>query len=211
MIKLYYSPGACSLASHIALEESGAAYERQLVALAKGENKAEAYLKINPRAKVPALEVDGKVITENVAILTYIARRFPEKGLLPKEPFEEARCLSTMAWLSNTVHPSFTHIFRPERFAESAAAQADVKEFGRKVFWANLQEVDSLLKGNEWMMGKAFSVADGYALVFYGWGTRIALPVAELANYTALKERMLKRPSARRILEREESVLLKAA
>ncbi|HLI11298.1 MAG TPA: glutathione S-transferase N-terminal domain-containing protein [Alphaproteobacteria bacterium] len=211
MLTLYYSPGACSMASHIALEETGAAYEVKPIILAKGEQKTESYLKINPRGKVPALGVDGKVLTENVAILTYLAKRFPEKKLLPADLFEEVRCISTMAWFSNTVHPSFTHIMRPERFAAEEAAHAVVKETGRKAFWANCQEIDSLLKGKEWVMGAQFTVADPYALVFYGWGKRIDLPMHELAAYTAFKERMLKRPAVRKVLEREESGLLKAA
>jgi glutathione S-transferase len=211
MLKLYFSPGACSMASRLTLEESGAKFEEQPVALAKGEQKTEAYLKINPRGKVPALAIDGKVLTENVAILTYVAKQFPAAKLLPADPVEEMRCISTMAWLSNTVHPSFTHIFRPERFAEDQAAQASVKETGRKAFWANLQEIDGLLAGKEWLMGAQFTTCDPYALVFYSWGTRIELPVKELANYTAWKGRMLKRPAVQRVLEREQSVLLQAA
>ncbi|HXQ68318.1 MAG TPA: glutathione S-transferase N-terminal domain-containing protein [Alphaproteobacteria bacterium] len=211
MLKLYFSPGACSMASRLTLEESGAKYEEQLTSIAKGEQKTEAYLKINPRGKVPALAVDGKVLTENVAILTYVARRFPEAKLLPADPFEEARCISTMAWFSNTVHPSFTHIFRPERFAEDQAAHETIKETGRKAFWANLQEIDGLLKGKEWLMGAQYTTCDPYALVFYGWATRIQMPVTELANYTAWKGRMLKRPAVMRILEREQSPLLQAA
>ena len=211
MLKLYFSPGACSMASRLTLEESGAKYEEQLTSIAKGEQKTEAYLKINPRGKVPALVVDGKVLTENVAILSYVARRFPEAKLLPADPFEEARCISTMAWFSNTVHPSFTHIFRPERFAEDQAAHAAIKETGRKAFWANLQEIDGLLKGKEWLMGAQYTTCDPYALVFYGWATRIQMSVKELANYTAWKGRMLKRPAVMRILEREQSPLLEAA
>ena len=211
MLKLYFSPGACSMASRLTLEESGAKYEEQLTSIAKGEQKSEAYLKINPRGKVPALAVDGKVLTENVAILTYVARRFPEAKLFPADPFEEARCISTMAWLSNTVHPSFTHIFRPERFAEDQAAHAAIKETGRKAFWANLQEIDGLLRGKEWLMGAQYTTCDPYALVFYGWATRIQMPVKELANYTLWKGRMLKRPAVMRILEREQSPLLEAA
>lgn len=211
MLTLYYSPGACSMASHIGLAESGAPFETRLVALAKGEQKTEAYLKVNPRGKVPALDADGKILTENTAILHYLAHRFPEQRLTPSDPLEAARCISTCAWLSNTVHPSFTHIFRPERFASNEAHFPDIKEAGRKAFWANLQEIDRLLAGKEWMMGAQFTVCDPYALVFYGWGTRIEFPMKELKNYTAWKDRMLKRPAVMKVLQKEESILLKAA
>lgn len=211
MMTLYFSPGACSMASHIGLEESGAPYEEKPTLLPKGEQKTEAYLKINPRGKVPALSVDGKVITENTAILTYIARRFPEKNLMPKDPVEEARCIGTMAWFSNMVHPSYQRYMRSERFAEGDAAQASVKEMGKKSFWDNLKEIDSLLEGKQWMVGDQFSVADGYGLVFYGWGLRGELPMKDLKNYTAWKDRMVKRPAVRKILESEQNVILKAA
>ena len=209
MLTLYYSPGVCSMASHIGLEEIGEPYEKRPTLLPKGEHKSEAYLRVNPRGKVPALEVDGKVITENTAILTFLARRFPQKKLIPTDPVEEARCIATMAWFSNTVHPCYTHYVRPERYAEGEAAQASVKETGRKSFYTQCTEIDSMLEGREWIMGSAFTVADGYALVFYGWGLRADLPMQNLTNYTAWKDRMLKRPAVRRVLEREESVLLK--
>ncbi len=109
------------------------------------------------------------------------------------------------------MHPSFTHVVRPERFVGNEAHFADVKETGKKAFWANLQEIDGLLAGKEWMMGSQFTVCDPYALVFYGWGTRIELPMKQLKNYTAWKDRMLKRPAVMKVLQKEENILLKAA
>ena len=209
MLTLYFSPGACSTASHIGLEETGAPYEERPTLLPKGEPKTEAYLKVNPRGKVPALSVDGKVIVENTAILTYLAERFPEKKLMPTDPLEKARCISHMAWLSNTVHPAYTHYFRPERYAEGDACVASVKTTGRKTFFEVLGEVDALLKGKQWIMGDQYTVADPYSLVFYGWGVRADLEMTKLANYTAWKERMLKRPAVRKVLESEGNVLVK--
>jgi len=212
MLTLYYSPAACSVASHIALEESGAAYEAKQILLSKGEQNTPEYRRINPRGKVPALALeDGTVILENTAILTYLARRFPEAQLLPTDPLGEVRCLSMMVWLSGTVHPSYTRIARPERFIEDESAFPKMKESGRKAFWANLQELDGLLAGKQWTQGAQFTACDGYALVFYPWAARFELPVAELKNYTAFKDRMLERPAVRRVLEREKSILLPAA
>ncbi|MDB5904616.1 MAG: hypothetical protein JWM26_3494 [Betaproteobacteria bacterium] len=211
MLTLYFSPGACSMASHIGLEETGAQYEEKPTMLMKGEHKTEAYLKINPRGKVPALEVDGKVITENTAILTYLGRQFPDRKLLPSDPVAEAQCISTMAWLSNVVHPSYGHYLKPDRYAESETAQAEVKQMGNKAFFANLKEIDSMLQGKQWIMGDQYTVADPYALVFYGWGVRGNFPVNELAAYTAWKDRMLARPAVRKILESEGNVLVKPA
>ena len=110
MLTLYYWPGASSVIPHVALKEIGAPYALKLVNLAKGEDKGAAYLKINPRGKVPALSIDGNVLTENVAILTYLAKQFPDARLLPQDLSEEAQCISTLAWFASAVHPTFAHI-----------------------------------------------------------------------------------------------------
>lgn len=209
MLKLYFAPGACSTASHIGLEESGAAYDSQALSFAKSEQRTPEYLKVNPRGRVPALVVDEGTIVENTAILDYVATTYAPH-LMPKDPVQRARAISLMAWFSNAVHPNFTHIGRPERFATDAAVFDHLKAVGRENFFANLKEIDGLLAGKTWILGNEFSVVDGYALVFYGWGKRIGLPVAELANYTAWKDRMLARPAVKRVLEREQSVLLAA-
>jgi len=206
MMTLFFSPGACSLASHIGLEETGAPYELEPILLAKGQQRTEEYLKINPRGKVPALNVDGKILVENTAILTYLARTYPDKKLLPADPAEEARCIGTMCWFSSVVHPSYSRFHRPARFAESDSAYAAVEESGRKSFWASLQEIDSLIQGNEWIMGKAFTAVDGYALVFYGWGARSGFPMTELRAYTAWRERMMQRPTVKKSVESEDRV-----
>ena len=122
MIRLYYSPGACSMASHIALEETGQPYELQETLLSKDAHKTPEYLAVNPRGKVPALVVDDKVITENTAILTYIGRRFPHTGMLPEDPIEQSSChFADGVVLQHAAH--FTardHAALPFRFAGSA-------------------------------------------------------------------------------------------
>ncbi len=209
MLTLYFSPGgACSTASHIGLEESGLPYEERPTLIARGEHKTEAYLKINPRGKVPALVVDGRVLVENVAILSYVAKLAPEKRLLPSDPFEEASCIATMTWLSSTVHPAYAHLKRPDRFVEDSAAQALVKERGSFMFWETLGQIDGMLQNNHWIMGSQYTVVDGYALVVYGWGVRAGFDMAQLSTFTAWKSRMLERPAVRRVLESEQNILV---
>jgi glutathione S-transferase len=212
MLTLYYSPGACSMASHQTLEESGAPYEAQPVMLAKGEHMTAEYKKINPRQKVPALKLeDGSVITENVAILHYVGGKFPQANLLPKDEVGKARCLSMCAWFSNTAHPAFSHIFRPEKFTADETGKDGIRAQAKKNFWAALQEVDGMLGGQQWLMGSQFTVCDPYALVFYAWGTRVEMQMKDLKNYTAWKDRMLQRPAIRKVLEREKNPLVQAA
>lgn len=215
MYTLYFSPGACSMASHILLEECGAAYEPKLIALAKGEQRTEAYRKINPHGKVPALAVDGKVITENVSILPYIAGQFPEANLLPGDAVELARCIEVAGWLSSTAHVAFSLVLHPERPAGGAeigeAALKAISDHARKTYWACMEEIDGRLSGKQWMMGTQYTFLDPYALVFYGWGNRVEMPMADLKNYTAFKDRMIERPAVRTVLDREQSPILKAA
>ena len=201
MLKLYYAPGACSLAAHIVLEESGEKYDLQRIDLAKGEQKTEAYLKIHPQGRVPALQLEsGENITENTAILPYLGKRF---GLWPSDPVAEARALSLIGLFAASVHPAHAHISRPERYASEAGMLPNIQETGRKAFHGYLLQIDGLLQGRQWLSDH-YSVLDPYALTFYAWGVRRELPVADMMHYRAFKDRMLGRPAVARVLADEK-------
>jgi glutathione S-transferase len=201
MLTLYYSPGACSTAAHIVLEESGEAYKPQRVDLAGGEQRTEAYLKINPLGRVPALRLDnGEPLAENTAILPYLGKRF---GLWPTEALAEAKALSLIGFFAASVHPAHAHVGRPERYTADASAFAGIKEQGLKTFHGYLKQIDGMLAGREWFSDK-YSVLDPYGLVFYSWGLRRELPVGELKNYTGFRDRMLQRPAVQRAVDDEK-------
>ena len=127
MLTLYYAPGACSMASHIVLEESGEKYEPKKVDLAGGEQRTEAYLKINPLGRVPALRLDnGEPLAENTAILPYLGKRF---GLWPSDANAEAKALSLIGFFATSVHPAHAHVGRPERYT------ADARRFRASRTW----------------------------------------------------------------------------
>jgi glutathione S-transferase len=211
MLTLYYCPGLCSLASHITLEEAGADYVSKPVNVMKGEHMAPDYLKINQRHKVPSLAVDNVILVENAAIMAYIANTHPKANLKPQGGLDEARWLSTMTWLSNTLHPSFTRIFRTDKFTDDKGAYDGIKAAGKTEAWNNLSEIDTMLAKGPWLLGAQFTTCDPYAMVFYSWGLRAELPVTDLKNYTAWKDRMVQRPAVRKVLEREQNPLVKAA
>jgi glutathione S-transferase len=189
------------MASHIVLEESGEKYEPRKVDLAGGEQRTPEYHKINPHGRVPALKLDdGETISENTAILPYLGKRFK---LWPTDPKAETRALSLIGWFASTVHPAHGHVGRPERYASDAAAHASIKETGLKTFHSYLKEIDQRLAGRQWL-GDQYSVLDPYGLVFYAWGVRRELPMGELKNYTAFKDRMAARPAVQRVLEDEK-------
>jgi glutathione S-transferase len=189
------------MASHIVLEESGEKYEARRVDLAAGEQRTEAYLKIHPLGRVPALRLDsGEPLTENTAILPYLGKRF---GLWPKDAIAEAKALSLIGYFASSVHPAHAHISRPERYATDKSHFPDIQEQGKKTFHGYLQQIDGMLAGRQWFSDQ-YSVLDPYGLLFYAWGVRRELPVAALKNYSAFKDRMLLRPAVRRILEDEK-------
>jgi glutathione S-transferase len=202
-IKLYYAPGACSLASHVAIEETGVPYETQKMNLAEGDQRKPEYLRLNPRGRVPTLVVDGQILTENVGILTYFGGGYPDAGLWPKKTWDQAKLMSTLAWLSNSVHPAYAHIVRAERYATGEAAKEDVKAKARASFEGYLAEIDKLLEGQKWAIANQYTVADPYLLVFYRWANRQKLPVQSLKSYTALAQRVMARPAVQRVMADE--------
>ena len=128
MLTLYFTPGACSLAAHIVLEESGEAYTPREVDFANNEQRSEAYLKINPQGRVPVLGLDsGQPLAENTAILPYLGKRF---GLWPSDPLTEARALSLIGFFAASVHPAHAHVSRPERYAADTAVFPALKARG---------------------------------------------------------------------------------
>lgn len=216
MYRLYYSPGACSLAPHIALEEIGEPFELELVSAAGEERKTRTpeYRAINPKGRVPALrEVPGRsggadgVLTEAGAILLYLAREHPEAGLLPQEAAGEARCLEWLSYLSTNVHAiSYGQIWRPQRFVGDAEDYPAVVARGHENVREQYAYVEELLAdGREWAVPGGYSVVDPYLLVFYLWGARIGLNMScsLFPAWSGLTERIVGRAAVRRVLEKE--------
>jgi glutathione S-transferase len=172
-LKLHFSPGACSFVPHALLEMTGAAFEPQIVKLAAGEQKTPEYLAINPRAQVPVLVIDGYPLTQVIAIVTYLNDAFPAANILPKDAMAKAKVMSTLAWMNNTFHPTFTHVFRSEKFAQGEASIADVKAFNTVTYRTLLQELDGMVaaKTTEWLGGEHPGPLDLYAMVLTRWGS----------------------------------------
>ena len=207
MLTLYYSPGACSMAPHIALEEAGVSYTPQLVSIPKGEHLADAPAECESARQGAGASHRARHIDRECRHSDLYRPLVSRANLLPEEPIEMARCLAHMAYLSNTVHPAFTHILRPGRFATKEGAHENLKATGRANARKLLQELDAILAGKEWVLGSRYSVADPYTLVIYGWGRHHRLGIEQLTHYTAFKDRMLQRPAVRTVLAREQSAL----
>jgi glutathione S-transferase len=201
-LKLYYSPGACSLGIHALLEELGVPYEKQLVSLKDGEHRKPAYIAVNPKAKIPALQRDdGSILTEWPAIATWLARTNPKSAMIPQDPDAEARALEAVDYIVSTMHmQGFARMVRPENFGPSASDQDAVKARGLEIFTNGFKLIDRSLEGREYLAG-AYSIADTALLFVCNWANRIQVPLP--TNVAAHYARMKQRPAVQRALTAE--------
>lgn len=211
--RLYYSPGTCALAPHIALEELGLAYEAAPVLVAQGDNQKPEYLAINPRGRVPALlirDADGeRVLTEVPAILIYLAGLKPQARLLPTAGEPLARAIEWMSWLTSSVHAhAFAQVFRPARFVSDESLHAPLKARGLELLDLAYRDIEQRLQGREWALGADYSLVDAYLLVFYRWGNRVGVDMrARYPRYTRQAEAVVARPAVQRALQQEQIVV----
>ncbi len=204
-IDLYFSPGACSLVSMIALEEVGVRYTARPVLLSRGEHKKPEYLALNPKGKVPLLVVDGQPVTENVAILTALSKLFPDAGLLPKQDvMAEVQALSMLAWCASGLHPYVTRLCMPQFICDDAAAAPRIQQMAADMLGKNLAILDGQLHDRDWFL-RDWSAVDAY--VFWVWRRIHAAPI-DTDAYPALAshaQRMHLRPSVQCALAIEKT------
>jgi glutathione S-transferase len=208
MHKLYFAPGACSFVPHVGLElikaATGADYETQLVKLHKGEQKAPEFLALNPNGQVPVLIEGGKPLHQIVAICEYLDRSAPSVHLLPQDPWQHAQALSMLAWMNNTVHPTFTHFFMPGKFAQSDATLAELKQFNAAQYRPLLERIEQQIKGaNPYWFGAKPSLLDAYALTLFRWGGMTGIDPASMPVYKAYVERVAAHPQVAEVIARE--------
>lgn len=204
MMKLFYSPNACSLATHIALEEAGAEYELVEVNVRTGAHQTPEYLALNPKGKVPALATDQGTLTETPALLAYIAQTHPQAGLAPlDDPFEFARFQGINDYIAGSLHVAYAHIFRGYRWADDEAAIEAMKAKGPSVVAQCLTLIqESMLKG-PWLLGDRYSAADAYLYVLGRWAPRAGLGLADFPALAAHAARVEERPAVQRALAQE--------
>ena len=206
-LKLYFSPGACSFVPHCLLQLSGAAFEPHMVKLHKGEQNGEEYKAINPRGQVPVLVDEGQVITQILAIILYLDQKFPEAHYLPTAPVARAKAIETLAWMNNTVHPTFTHVFMPQKFCDSPDVQAQLKTFNTQTYKSLMGELQDIVVRNSnttgWLSGEQVGPLDAYALTLTRWGSIAGI---DPTSYTALWSHVQKvaaHPAIAVVIERE--------
>ena len=204
-LTLAYCPLACSLVPYILLTEAGAAFEPMPINLGKNQHNSPEYLRINPKAKVPTLIIDGDPLTENVAIQIWIARQFPEAKLLPQDPMAYVKAISFMAWCSSGIHPKLTQQARPERYCTLEGSADNVRELGSHSLFELFEIADQMLAGREWFFDH-FTCADAYFYWCFRRGSQFKPDVSGFKNCMAHMHRMEQRASVKKLLAYEAQI-----
>jgi glutathione S-transferase len=201
MLKLYYAPGTCALASHIALAEADAPYTTERLDLRANQQNSPDYLKINPKGRVPTLVTDRGVLTETPAMLAYIAQSWPQARLAPLEDaFEFAKVQAFNSYLCSTVHIAHAHKMRGARWATEQTSFADMKAMIPKTMAACFGLIErDMLKG-PWVMGEAYTICDPYLYTLTRWLDGDGVDIATLPKVKAHREAMEQRPAVQKVL-----------
>ena len=198
-MKLFYKPGACSLASHITLRESGKDFTLDGVDLMKKRlENGDDFFAVNPKGQVPALLLDdGTLLTEGVAIMQYLADSVPDRQLLaPTSSLSRYKTIEWLNYIATELHKGFTPLFRPD-------TPEDFKPTVRALLEKKMQYVNDSLKDNQWICGSRFSIADAYLFTVLRWAYAVKLNMAGLSNIDAYMARMAERPAVAAALKAE--------
>ncbi|MEY4266935.1 MAG: hypothetical protein RIS90_1470 [Pseudomonadota bacterium] len=202
MLKLYFAPGTCAMAVHIALEEAGADYEAVRLDFANNDQKQPEFLAINPKARVPALVTPQGVLTETPAILGFVAQSFPAAALAPTEPYAFARAQAFNSYLCSTVHVAHAHKGRGSRWTDDAAAVAALKLKVPQNMADCFALIERDMLAGPWVLGSAYSVCDAYLFTITRWLAGDGVDVARFPGVQAHAQRMASRPAVQKVLTR---------
>ena len=209
-IQLYFSPGACSFVPHLMLEKAGVPFEPIMVKLHKGEQLTPDFKAINPNGQVPVLVDDGEVLTQILALVGYLDKRFPQAHILPDTPMARARAIEMLAWFNNTVHPTFTHVFMPHKYSDQPAVQADIRQHAAAQYRALMNTLQARvlsLPAHQWLAGPHLGPLDAYALTVTRWATMAGIAPAEMPDLWAYVQRVAADAAVQRVIERERLTL----
>jgi glutathione S-transferase len=205
MLKLYFAPGTCALASHIALAEAGAPYTTEKVDFKTNQQNSPEYLGINPKGRVPSLVTDRGILTETPAMLAFIAQSFPLAKLAPSDDaFVFAQVQAFNSYLCSTVHVAHAHKGRGYRWAAEDSSFADMKRMVPKTMEACFALIErGMLKG-PWVMGEQYTICDPYLFTLTGWLDGDGVDLATLPKVMAHRQRMAERPAVKKVMEDEK-------
>jgi glutathione S-transferase len=206
MWKFYYAPISCSLASHIALEQAGAKYEAVRVDFTSNAQRSADYLKVNPKGRVPALVTEHGVLTETLAILTFVAQKFPDAGLAPfEDAWAFARMQSFNSYLASTVHVAHAHRMRGKRWVDDPDAIVKMQEKVARNVTECFDLIEHELFGSPWVLGERYSVSDPYLFTISRWLESDGVDPSRFPKVLDHRERMAELPAAKKVIAEVEN------
>ena len=204
MLTLYYTPHTCSLATHIALEEIGAAYETVRIDFAATQQQSPAYLKVNPKARVPALVTERGILTETPAMLAYVAQSFPAAGLAPMDDaFAFAKVQEFNSYLCSTLHVAHAHRMRGHRWADEPEAHAAMQRKVPVSMTACYELIERTMLGSPWVMGARYTICDPYIFTIAQWLEEDGVDPTRIPKVIAHRARVAARPAVERAIALE--------
>jgi glutathione S-transferase len=206
MLKLYYAPGTCALASHITLAEAGADYTTERIDFKTNQQNSPEYLAINPKGRVPSLVTDRGILTETPAMLAFIAQSFPKSKLAPiDDAYAFAQAQSFNSYLCSTVHPNHAHKMRGARWATEESSFADMKRKVPQTVAASFALIERDMLRGPWVMGETYTICDPYLFTLAGWLEGDGVDIATLPKVADHRKRMADRPAVQKALAEEKS------
>ena len=204
MLKLFYAPHTCSLASHIALIDAGAEFQMVRLSFAKQEQRQPDYLAINPEARVPSLVTEHGVLTETPALLAFIAQQFPRAKLAPlDDPFAFARVQAFNSYLCSTCHPAHAHRMRGYRWADEPEAIAAMQRKVPASVTQCFEVIERDMPRNGWVMGDSYTICDPYLFTLAQWLEDDGVDMTKLPKVHAHRQRMAERDNVKRAIAEE--------
>lgn len=202
-LTLYYAPDTCARVTMIALEEAGARYDAKLISFVRGDHRSDWFRALNPRGRVPTLVVDGAPLTENIAILHWLSRTFPQAALMPEtaSAFEEARVLADLAWCASGLHPIVTRMRLPHFFCEQPGTADNVRALAEAAIAAEFDRIEMRLAAGPWWYGERWSIVDAYINWIWFRVTGCGLNASGFPRLQDHDRRLAERPSVRKVLE----------
>jgi glutathione S-transferase len=202
MLKLYYARNSCALASHIALEETGAPYEAVRIDFGSAQQRGPEYLKINPKGRVPSLQTERGILTETPAILAFIAQSFPAARLAPvDDPFAFGEVQAFNSYLCSTVHVAHAHGGRGYRWADDESSFADMKRKVPQTMRECFNLIETQMLRGPWVCGDAYTICDSYLFTISGWLARDQVDIAEFPKVKAHADAMNKHAAVQNVLQ----------
>jgi glutathione S-transferase len=204
-IALYYAPHTCALAPYVTLTEAGADFEVRALDFRKRQNFSPEYLTINPKHKVPALVVDGRILTENVAIHQWVHRTFPGAKILPSDPWDELQAIALHAWCASGIHPYLSRINNPAKVCDAGGTAESVVKIATEFLFEAFRIGDDRLAGREYFFDH-FTAPDAHFFWCCRRATQLGVDISGFPNVLAHFKRMQERPSVKQLLAYEKEV-----